>query len=1075
MKKSNSETNSNYNFFEENEKQVNKIVCKYLAWSFFTFPVMLLINATGLFHFAVVTEITLAIFGLYCTLSPMLLSKICSNQKVIKYYSMTCVILIICYMATQYHVGIYITLILASIISCLYFDKVYTIQVTIASYIGFLISYYIRCIEIRDTLYPTEELWETYIPLALGFTIEYVVSFVALYCLAKRSQILLNTQKTLLEASNKREMTLKNAVDASNDILFDYNVQENIYEATGTIYGWKKQDVHIENYTDYVEKSGYYTDDYILFLHHITYAEGTGEENIQKEIYIEYDEDSFSCQMWLYVEAVVKYNDEGKAITIIGKIRNITEEKLAELSAEEAKQFDALTGMYHFVNLRNKVLGAEKSDTTHQIMLIHIKNYNEIARMYGEVYRDMIILNIAEMIKKAAEGEGIYLCRLAFDTFVIYIEDVQKADGRRIRQEVTAGLRDLYIGERSIDSLDYDFGYYLGEESFDEMIEIAVGYIDAKWKKDVSGKQNVPQTTLESLRVASNANPYHSLAEGQKREAGKLFINNISALLIGAKDSISAVHIVMDRIAKFYELDSIRIYEFSTIKKPVGTKFSWSKDAKVKKECETIPLTVPVAEFFVENFANARVVDNTLGAFKDFVRQYGETPLLIEGYSSLLCPFSIDGQCQTLFIYDIAKTNYSWSEDMKSHLIELSKILGNHLLLMADNYLAQSRDDFFACLSHEIRMPINAVMETTEIARMDLDNPERIRNCLDIIDISADNMIHVVDNIMDISKIELASLKLKREIFKLEDILGRVEKNAINRVEKYDISLTIERRFHENLLRGDEKRLFQILYYLVENALKYTQENGKVHVLVEELGKIGDEVSLYFMVEDDGVGVSEQKLENIFEMFRMNEIWDNNSIENSIGMDMIVCYRLIELMGGELKINSKPGKSTSVSFVLKFEVPPKEKMIEFLSRKKQEKDELLNLKGMNVLVAEDNPLNAEIMQKLLERYGANVTLAENGIICIDLFQQSPVNTYDFILMDVVMPVANGHKAARAIRSLEREDATSVPIIALSANAFVRDVKKSLEAGMNAHLIKPIRMEEVIREVKKCIKNNRKRE
>ena len=282
------------------------------------------------------------------------------------------------------------------------------------------------------------------------------------------------------------------------------------------------------------------------------------------------------------------------------------------------------------------------------------------------------------------------------------------------------------------------------------------------------------------------------------------------------------------------------------------------------------------------------------------------------------------------------------------------------------------------------------------------------------------------------------------------------------------INLLFERQFQKNLLRGDSAKISRVLTNLVENSIRYTDQGGKIHVLVQELAREGAMAEMFFMVEDYGVPISQREIEKISDLLENGKRW-NLDRDSRIGLDMIIACRYVEMMGGRLEIESSSERGSRFTFQLAMEIPTNENMMEFLSNQKKLRGDSVDLTGKTILLAEDDAMNAEIVKRLLERHGANVEIASNGRQCIDLFQSGRDGKYDLILMDILMPILDGHQAARAIRGMEqRRDAKSIPIIALSATAFEKDRNESLAAGMNAHLVKPIHVEEVMREMGKYL-------
>lgn len=1062
-------TQSDDSIFEKNEEQVNRIVCKGMAYAFWVFPVMLLLNAAGLFRFSESVVVMLAIIGTFCTLSPIVLSKFLDNQNFIKYYALICIIVLVSVLGTEYYVGIYITFIVAPIASCLYFDKKFTVKILSISYVGYLISYYFRCTQTRDILYPTETVWATYIPLAAGFTLEFIVSLIFLYGIADRAHFFLLKQKEMIAEMSKNEAKVQLAMEATTDILFEYDIKSDFYTSNGSIRGWVRKNVKIEHFMEYAKKIQWKTEDFVKAMKRFVQMPEEEGNRFQEEICVSFLEGGQEFPAWAYFEVNIIRDSAGLPETILGKIRDITEQKLDEIKAAEAKNYDTLTGMYHYGSLRKIVRESEgrTRGKTHQIMIINIKNYQEIAQSYGEVYRDFVIMNTAEVIKKNVQGDGILTSRLSDEVFLVYIEDCDQVDSRKIRQNLNTGLRNIYVGENKTNKLVYDFGYYLGEEHIDELFKVALRYVNANDAVNTAEFDNGVGDGKADFPVVSNGQTFHEIANAKKEEAGTAFIKNISKLLNGSKESRSAIQMSLARAGKFFALDGIRVYEFSESKERIVPEFAWAVSEKVANECDIMVLGQNVADFFVENFGRSRVVDNTIGAFQDFFRQFGENPLLLSEYSSLICPMLLEDKCRAVIIYDIREPNYTWSDEQKEHLLALSKVLGNVILTILADAAMREKHVFLANMSHEVRMPISAIAGITEIARTELNNPEKIKGCLDTIDESTNNLVNILNDILDLSKMEIGKMKFSNEIFSVEDVLAQVENQAVADAKVKEIEFHLERKFQENLLCGDEKRIAQVLIYLVRNAIKHVNQGGKVDVLVEELSNNKDVATLFFCVKDNGAGMTQEAIDKVFIAFEHNDSLHSEK-HGDTGLALSVCYNVVRLMGGELEVKSEPGKGSEFFFTLKLEVPPEDNMLQFFKNKSEMERETVDLQDKTVLIAEDNAVNADIMRNLFERQGAKVLVANNGLKCVELYEKSKNGEIAFILMDVNMPILNGHETTQKIRASKRQDARKVPIIAMSANTFEEDVKESLAAGMDAHLMKPIQLKPLLQEVTKIV-------
>ncbi len=737
--------------FEKNEELVNQTICKGMAYAFIVFPVMLLLNAAGLFRFSGNVEILLVIMGGFCTLSPLVLSKFVHNPNIIKYYALICIIVLVSVLAAQYHVGIYITLILAPVASCLYFDKKLTIKILLLSWIGYLIAYYFRCIQMRDILYPNETVMETYLPLAAGYTLEFLVSLIFLYHLADRTHTYLLEQKKLIADMEKKEKKIQLAMEAATDILFEYDIKRDYFKSNGSFRDWERKDIEVEHFQEALNRLSWKTQEFPEAVKKISKLPEEEGNHFSGEFCLTFLEEGKEHPIWASVDLNIIRNSDGIPETLLGKMRDITEQKLEEIKMKEAGKYDTLTGMYHYSSLRKIVKESEGRLTgkTHQIMIINIKNYHEIAKSYGEVYRDFVIMNMAEVLKKSIQDEGVFASRLSDNVFLVYIEDCDKVDSRQIRQDLNAGLHNIYVGENEINKLVYDFGYYLGEEDIDALFKVALRYVNtAEALEELQGTVEETREDAE-LQIFVDEKTFYEYSQAKKSEAANIFLKNIASLLSNAKEQRSAIQMAFAWVGRFFALDGIRIYQFSDSKERVMPEFSWTASEEVEKEWDSLVLEHQVAEFFIENFGHSRVVDNTIGAFQDFFRQFEENPLLLPKYSSLIYPLASEDICKAIILYDMRKTDYMWSDDQKKYLLEISKTLRNVILSCLADSSKSEKHVFLDQISLELRKPISVITDAAEMAKTEIDHPDKMKEYLDDIEGSAQTLVHALDDISD--------------------------------------------------------------------------------------------------------------------------------------------------------------------------------------------------------------------------------------------------------------------------------------------------------------------------------------
>ena len=399
--------------------------------------------------------------------------------------------------------------------------------------------------------------------------------------------------------------------------------------------------------------------------------------------------------------------------------------------------------------------------------------------------------------------------------------------------------------------------------------------------------------------------------------------------------------------------------------------------------------------------------------------------------------------------------------------LKKAKDITTEALQTAEN-ANKAKTDFLSNMSHDIRTPMNAIIGMTSLIRHDAGNKAKVIEYADKIDISSQHLLGIINDVLDMSKIEAGKTVFKYTDFSILDFITELNTIFHSQIDEKNQTFTIiKENIRHEWVNGDQVHLMQIFSNLVSNAVKYTQEGGKIQFLVEECETKSSVYAKYrFLVSDNGMGMSADFKDTIFDAFTRAESSMTNKIQGT-GLGMAITKNLVEAMGGTIDVESELGQGSCFEVLIDLRIAEDR----FVSSAEQaEKDESAGnvLKGMRFLCAEDNELNAEILMELLKIEGAECTICENGKRVLEAFEQSAPGDYDMILMDVQMPVMNGYEATKAIRRSSHELAKTIPIIAMTANAFSEDIQHSLAAGMNAHVSKPVEMkvlEKTIRSIK----------
>ena len=380
----------------------------------------------------------------------------------------------------------------------------------------------------------------------------------------------------------------------------------------------------------------------------------------------------------------------------------------------------------------------------------------------------------------------------------------------------------------------------------------------------------------------------------------------------------------------------------------------------------------------------------------------------------------------------------------------------------------KSKSSFLANMSHDIRTPMNAIIGITSLIRYDAGDKGKVIEYADKIDTSSQHLLGIINDVLDMSKIEAGKTVFKYSDFSIVEFIQELDTIFHSQIyEKKQTFIITKENIRHEWVNGDQVHLMQIFSNLLSNAIKYTQEGGEIQLLAEECESNSSVYAKYrFLISDNGMGMSADFKDTIFDAFTRAENSMTNKIQGT-GLGMAITKNLVDSMGGTIDVESEPGQGSCFEIFMDLKIA-EERAVSPASQTETAEQDGSILQGMRFLCAEDNEINAEILTELLKIEGAECTICENGEEILKTFEKSAPGDYDMILMDVQMPVMNGYEATKAIRRSSHELAKKIPIIAMTANAFSEDIQHSLAAGMNAHVSKPVEMrvlEKTIRSIK----------
>ena len=727
---------------------------------------------------------------------------------------------------------------------------------------------------------------------------------------------------------------------------------------------------------------------------------------------------------------------------------------------------DKLTGLYsreRGEKLIRQYLKIKPESELCALCIIDVDNFYEINDHYGREFGNSVLEEVAEKLTSVMRPTDIVI-RLGGDEFMVFTKNTNKSYIKSFGSSISKRVNSIYAGTDKEIGISCTVGivntFY--SNKYDELFDYAYKTLmfAKKTKKGSSLLYSEVSNLVDSkvLDATIIDKGVTDIADENPHENGNI-VSFAYSLLEKSRDLKTAINLLLPKISRIFDFSRIVIFEMNDENMYYKFTYHWCEKGKPTDFNEIYDFNRKDYNALIDYFERDGLVTITpkiMSKLSKSLRKMLEKDKKQYFFSAIFN----EGNFRGCLIFESLEKGRKLSTQEVSTLKELSRVISTHITIVNADLASKAKSDFLSRMSHEIRTPINAIKGMADKAMCVIENEENdssgeVYDCLEKITISTKYLTSLVNDILDMSKIESGKLIVNNDIFDITNLLEDFEMMIKPQADQRMIKLTIEKNYENKLFVGDQFRIHQVLVNLAANALKFTPFSGKIKVSIDELESDEESSVIKFIVEDNGIGIKKENLKKIFESFEQADSAVTKTYGGT-GLGLSICKNLVELMGGTLNVKSEENEGSAFFFTL--ELKKCKSITDAIRETLYISQQDFDFTGKTVLLAEDNDFNAEFAKSLLENVGFNVQLALNGKQAVYSFISKPSYTYDVILMDVRMPLMDGYEAAGCIRNSDKADAHSVPIIALTANAAGDDEKLTIQSGMNAYLSKPFEKE-----------------
>lgn len=857
------------------------------------------------------------------------------------------------------------------------------------------------------------------------------------------TDIQMQTENQLLEEKERYRI----AVESSQDAFFTYKCKEKLLEivnSKGNDGVWD-----CGKHPEFLDNDSIHPADKAKLVNAVKSSDGV----LDVDFRLQHANGEFQ---WVNLSGSITFDENKERSRVVGCIHNVHQHKLLEQAQKRKQIYDSITSFYRLGSGLEVVETLCRDDPEGVLVLLEIQQFSKIDERYGLIFGDIILEQFAGLLAKRFQEDGlnggIYI-RAGADQMLVWLP------------LCTTGPI-----VRSVQGLEKEFGALTDEKHLSLSLKCGIA---------VTGSRNSLSEALEQTKTALTAARhgkqeimfYEELSTVEKACAvdvafaevaslERLKEMTLSSIALNLFDRDGDTSVVLDILAlklqEKYHLTDIVITHFNGEYMVNNLLYCWKTWEKKDGWDGMVHCSEKQYQHFVETQEMQQLLTSGESIWKE--------PLIqpfASGRNDIVFHMTDNGQYSGSIVFrDIDQDVLEKKEECKC-LEEISAIIQNRLNLERHDLSAKAKSDFLARMSHEIRTPMNGIIGMTEIALKDGQTEERRIDCLRKIEYSSEYLLGLINDILDMSKIESGKMRLIEEKCNLMEMIQGLRPLLEAKLNENNIQYIADIQLKNHWFMADSLRLNQVLVNLLGNALKYSRPDGHVWLTVRETEEEKGFSNLYFQVRDDGIGIAPEKQQLIFRQFEQADN-SENARKQGTGLGLAISRRIVRMMDSDIKLESEPGKGSSFSFNVKLQPVSGEKTTV------TSQPEEISFPGKRILVVEDNELNMEIICTILENYGIETEQAVNGKEAVRRMEESVPGYYDMIFMDIMMPEMDGLEATRTIRNLDRKDCKKIPIYAMSANAFDEDVKRSLASGMNGHLSKPVNLQVLEKTLQKVL-------